>query len=525
MKKLLFTLFTLVACVSLSFATVYNGNCGASGTDGDNLTWSLDTDTKVLTISGTGAMDDYHAAKNNVTPPVAEHRAPWYETSKRHIIEFVVLPEGMTHLGDQAFLQCDNLKSITIPAGVETIGNQAFQGCTALTSVEILGSTNISGTSAFTGCTNLTSVSMPYVTGIASSAFSGCTALTSIEIPSGVTVLNTDLFNGCTNLKSVTLPNVGDIKNRVFKNCTSLVRIVYNRTTPPTAPYVGAQDVFLNVPAGGMLFLPNETAKTNFGSPWNGFNVYAHAATYNFDEVSNSPADLVDYTATLEGLKDGSVIDITFTGRTFLRNGDYNTICLPFDLSAAQLADPENPLYNFSFYEITDMYKEGSFLKFRVNQASSVVAGKPYIMKYNGEEANLSNPTFKYVTVTASAGDETVVPGLVKMVGILKPTAIAENENTLFLLSGNRLAWANPGQNTMKGFRAYFEVLVTDHSPYYIPGYRSLKPSLVDETVETPTAIEVVENEETATKVIENGTIYIIKNGVKYNVQGQVISK
>ena len=534
MKKIFSTLLALLACASLCFAA--DTNPSASGSCGTNLSWSLEN--HVLTISGTGTtMDDYTAGDNDA------HRAPWYKynnsTDVRHAIQSIVFPSGLEHIGNQAFLGCDSLRSVTIPASVTTIGAQAFQGCTALTSVEILGATNINGTSAFASCTKLTSVSMPYVTGIAGSAFSGCTALTSVTIPDSVKTISSNLFTGCSNLKSVTLPNITAIQNNAFKNCTSLDRITYNYTgtsvVVPSSNYDenNAYYAFYGVPEGATLFMPgNAAALSAFENEvrWNKVfkHFYAHESEVELDETSNDPSVLLASADALESklasLNDGSLIDITFKGRAFLRNGDYNTLCLPFNLSAEQLADPENPLYNFSFYEITDMYKEGSFLKFRVNQASSVVAGKPYIMKYNGEEANLSDPTFKYVTVTASAGDETVVPGLVKMVGILKPTAIAENENTLFLLSGNRLAWANPGQNTMKGFRAYFEVLVTDHSPYYIPNFRSLKPSLVDQT-ETPTAIEIVENDETATKVIENGTMYIIKNGVKYNVQGQVISK
>ena len=90
----------------------------ASGTCGDNLTWSI-TD-EVLAISGTGAMNDYNDWDN---------RSPWQD----EFFTNVVIGDGVTSIGDSAFYYCDSLRTITIPDSVTSIGNWAFVGCHYLT--------------------------------------------------------------------------------------------------------------------------------------------------------------------------------------------------------------------------------------------------------------------------------------------------------------------------------------------------------------------------------------------------------
>ncbi len=508
MKKILSTLLTLVACVSLLHAaTPFVGN--------PNLEWAYDN--HVLTISIVNPAGDRAIPDFTTTP---DNLAPWYNTERNNITS-IELPEGLTRIGDAVFYQCKKLRSVTIPASVTSLGDGAFRRCEALESVTAEGVETI-GISAFYQCFKLTSVTMPNVTAIERGAFGDCTSLISIVIPNGVTEIAQDLFNGCTNLKSVTLPNCTKIFNRVFQGCSSLRRIIYNGETVPTT----YGETFDGVPVGGMFFVPNETAKTAFGNPWNGFKVSSLAPKNDFNEEGTTIPE--DKTATMTALKDdGAIVDIKFTGRSFLRDGCYNTLCLPFDLSAEQLADEANPLNNFSIYEITGLAYVGSLIKFEINKVSEMEAGKPYLVKYNADPdaeplAPYANPEFTYVQVTADAGSNTAVTD-VAMKGILKPTVIEANENTMFLLSGNRLAWVDPlSAATMKGFRAYF--VFNDAIP--AAPLRRMSACIVENNDETPTAIEFVEKDDKqVTKVIENGTIYIIKNGVKYNVQGQVISK
>ena len=146
---------------------VDSGTCGA---DGDNLTWTLD-DESTLTISGTGYMDDYYR----------ECYVPWY--SHRNDIKTVIINDGVTNIGLQAFCRCSSLTSITIPDSVTSIGWYVFVDCDSLTSITIPDSVTSIGVGAFEGCSGLTSITLPNtITSIGEMAFYDCDSLTSITI-------------------------------------------------------------------------------------------------------------------------------------------------------------------------------------------------------------------------------------------------------------------------------------------------------------------------------------------------------
>ena len=116
-------------------------------------------------------------------------------------IKDLVIPNGVTSIGQYAFYDCTSLTSVTIGNSVTSIGQTAFRGCTSLTSVTIGNSVTSIGKDAFYGCTSLTSVVIPdSVTSIGQSAFYGCTRLTSVVIPDSVTSIGQNAFSGCNEL-------------------------------------------------------------------------------------------------------------------------------------------------------------------------------------------------------------------------------------------------------------------------------------------------------------------------------------
>ena len=206
MKKILL----LFLCV-ISFNTIHA-----------EITWNL-SDDGTLTISGTN-MPNYSTGST-----------PWY--SQRGAIKNVVIENGVTSIGSQAFSSCNSLTSITIPNSVTSIGYCAFYDCSGLTSITIPNSVTSIGIEAFEYCSSLTSVTIPNsVTSIRQQAFYGCSKLTSVTIPNSVTDIEKYAFSGCKGLTSITIPNsVTSIGEFAFKECSRLISI----TIPKSVTSIG----------------------------------------------------------------------------------------------------------------------------------------------------------------------------------------------------------------------------------------------------------------------------------------------
>ena len=151
----------------------------------------------------------------------------------------LVIPDGVTSIGNYAFDGCSLLTSITIPDSVTSIGNYAFDGCSSLTSITIPDSVTSIGNYAFDGCSSLTSITIPdSVTSIGNYAFYGCSSLTSVTIPSSVTSIYSHAFSGCYELESVNFAEnskLRSIEGYAFEDCRQLASIVM----PDSLTFIG----------------------------------------------------------------------------------------------------------------------------------------------------------------------------------------------------------------------------------------------------------------------------------------------
>lgn len=153
----------------------------------------------------------------------------------------VVIPDGVTRIGNFAFSGCSSLTSINIPDSVTSIGERAFSGCSSLTSINIPDSVTEIGIGAFSDCNELTSAVIPDgVKSIKPITFERCGKLAHITIPSGVTEIGDGAFEYCVRLKNVTIPGgVMRIGENAFHACRKLQSI----TIPKSVERIG-KDAF-----------------------------------------------------------------------------------------------------------------------------------------------------------------------------------------------------------------------------------------------------------------------------------------
>jgi len=142
-------------------------------------------------------------------------------------LKSVTIPNGVTSIGGGAFCECESLESIAIPDSVTFIGGYAFQKCSSLKSVTISSSVTSIGNNAFFECRSLASIAIPNsVTSIGNNAFYLCSGLKSVTIPESVTFIGESAFYECRSLASITIPNsVTSIGERAFQYCSSLESI------------------------------------------------------------------------------------------------------------------------------------------------------------------------------------------------------------------------------------------------------------------------------------------------------------
>ena len=259
-----------------------------SGTCGENLTWML-TEDGTLTISGTGAMDDYYP----VTNPT-----PWEGMP----VKKLVLKPGITHIGDCAFRSLHVAQDLEIPEGVESIGLTAFGDFFSSEDFTLVLPSTLKtiGQTAFFYAHIQEIVIPAQVTTIEENAFSsnnlrsiavadGNTAFTvkdgalytsdmtrlmavttmtveHIDVPDSVTHIDGATFRGAASLRSVHLgKGVADLDLRMtpFSGCTSLAEIT---VSSENAQYYAVDDV-LFAKDGALVHYPSQKQDATYSVP------------------------------------------------------------------------------------------------------------------------------------------------------------------------------------------------------------------------------------------------------------------
>lgn len=189
-------------------------------------------------------------------------------------LKSITITDNVTSIGEGAFLTCYSLPSFTVPYGVTSIGSNAFGSCYALANVAVPNSVTSIGANAFRSCYPLTSITIhDGVRSIGDYAFQYCSALESVIIPNSVTTIGTSAFSGCYVVASIKITNSGtSIASYAFNNCFCLVSI-----TIPYGITVIAAYMFYNCYALPSITIPNSV--TSIGN-------YAFSGCYTFASIT-----------------------------------------------------------------------------------------------------------------------------------------------------------------------------------------------------------------------------------------------
>ncbi len=214
--------FLSIIIISLCIFT-FTSCSGGNKIDSENLPYSFNEESKVLTISF-----------NTINYDGGSYR-PWNNYSEK--ISKIVVKEGVTSIGSYAFYECENVKEVILPETLTTIGDGAFAKCQNLEKINIPNSVTSIGKSNFStgeklkfnedeNAKYLGNETNPYHVlvkvkdiGITSYEFNPdtkiilegalafCSSLTSIDIPEGILEIGNTAFANCEKLEKVNLPN------------------------------------------------------------------------------------------------------------------------------------------------------------------------------------------------------------------------------------------------------------------------------------------------------------------------------
>ena len=199
-----------------------------SGSCGKNATWELYKDG-TLYIKGSGAMQDYNWNYNETTKIVTTG-APWHDSHSASVKKLVV-EDGITSIGNDAFSDCESLASAELAEGITSIGDGAFTGCYDLEKINIPNSVTSIGYDAFDSCWTLPSLELPSGLSKLESSAVSFTAFKELTVPHGVKVVDSYLATYNDNLTTVTLEEgVEEIWHRAFWGCEKLNNITIPRS-------------------------------------------------------------------------------------------------------------------------------------------------------------------------------------------------------------------------------------------------------------------------------------------------------
>lgn len=224
--------------------------------------------------------------------------------------------------------------------------------------------------------------------------------------------------------------------------------------------------------------------------------------------------DQADNTAKIDEYAD-EVVD-AYINRTFPNTDEWYTLCLPFDMDETQLAATFGAGYTLA--TLGNSEDRGSLIHLNFNYVNTLEAGRPYLLKPG--VSTVTVPMIEDVTikdVDPSAAPQKAESAHMHFQGTFVPTTL-EGDNKRFVGPNNYLYSPAEGGTNMKSFRCYFTIPVESQA---LVGSKAARIVLGPQVA---TGTENIQCDQVpSTKVIIDGTLYIIRGERTYNAQGQLV--
>ena len=269
----------------------------------------------------------------------------------------------------------------------------------------------------------------------------------------------------------------GGIYDGETYSCERTFQMVYNSTLtlppcPTRVPGLEFKGWLATKEVAGDTYTSSYTTSgeklLNVGDEYTIMNNVCFIARYQVLNIRL--ADNADNSETLVRHVGMTASSVTLSGRMLYKDGSWNMLCLPFALNADELA--ASPLAGCTLKELdvtskwsmdedgieTGFDSETGTLTLCFKDASSIEAGKPYLVKWDGG-TDITDPMFNDVKIDIVQYGVRSKDNTVAFVGNYSPKAFTDEEcrNILYLTADNTLH--RPDANTtVNSFRAFFQV-------------------------------------------------------------------
>ena len=445
----------------------------------------------------------------------------------------ITIPNSVTNIGMSAFQGCSSLTSITIPSSVTSIGEDAFWLCIALTAVYCYAakpptlatnngdypflrnasnrkfyvpvdnvaayqkswseySSDIEGIAVYNITLNITPADGSFGTATVSTdiAAKGDKVTLTATPKEGYHFVWWDVTGGAVISKpsaevtTLTMPKTNVILTAIFRGNDDNPDIhkLTLENTKPDDPAAMAEEMSgystYTLPTrsrSGYVFLGWATSPNGQPDYKAGETITLEADLTLWAIWMKTPVELADQASnaqTLEWLKNLDPCDVMIKDRELYMDGDWNTLCLPFDLDIAgtMLDKDDVTLMELDAENMYNDHRSGFdaktgtlYLYFKT--ATSIKAGKPYLIKWNksntesGETHSILNPTFENAKIKGTPAAVIPTHGrTVSFCATYNPVWFEANDRTILYLGANNKLYYPSTAMKLGAFRAYFQL-------------------------------------------------------------------